>query len=67
MIKYERADCQLIPGDNVDAEVYKQHFGICSLDNCPLSTNAPQSDLNLNGIGDSCEEATSCGNGRIDL
>ena len=60
MIKYERADCKLILGENMDTPLYKQHFGICSLDNCPLISNASQSDLNLNGIGDSCEETSSC-------
>lgn len=71
LIRYERADCKLIPGENVDEQRYTQHFGVCSLDNCPLVSNADQSDLNANGKGDSCEKEeeqpkSECGNGKID-
>jgi hypothetical protein len=34
-------------------------LGVCSLDNCPFAENNNQSDLNNNGIGDSCEEDMS--------
>ncbi len=55
MVLYERADCKLIVGDTIDSGAYQQHFGVCSLDNCPLTPNTEQQDLNLNGIGDVCE------------
>ena len=67
MILYEKSDCSLIVGDNVDEELYLKHFGICSLDNCPFGYNPDQSDLNLNGIGDICESNLQiCGNGIVD-
>ncbi len=66
MVLYERADCKLIVGDTIDSGAYQQHFGVCSLDNCPLTPNTEQQDLNLNGIGDVCENTPLlCWNGEI--
>ena len=67
MILYEREDCKLIIGENVDTKRYQQHFWVCSLDNCPFAPNKDQIDINLNGVGDQCEEwKSSCWDGKID-
>ena len=67
MILYERDDCKLIIGENVDKRRYQQHFWVCSLDNCPFNANKDQIDINLNGVGDQCEEwKSSCWDGKID-
>lgn len=50
LIKYEKSDCSLIPGENVNQNLYQQHFGVCALDNCPFVYNKDQADLNNNGI-----------------
>lgn len=52
---YEKEDCQFSVGENVNSQLYQQHFGVCSLDNCPFISNSEQRDLNANGIGDVCE------------
>ena len=67
MVYYERPDCKLIVGDNIDQPRYSAHFWICSLDNCPIEVNTDQDDLNANGIGDICEQKDpDCWNGVID-
>ena len=67
LIKYEKSDCSLIPGENVNQNLYQQHFGVCALDNCPFVYNKDQADLNNNGIWDVCEELTpKCWDGKID-
>lgn len=67
MINYEKSDCSLIPGENVNQNLYQQHFWVCALDNCPFIHNKDQSDLNNNGIWDACESATpKCWDGKID-
>lgn len=50
LIKYEKSDCSFIPGENVNQNLYQQHFGVCALDNCPFVYNKDQADLNNNGI-----------------
>ena len=67
LIQYEKADCSLIPGENVNHNIYQQHFWVCSLDNCPFVYNKDQADLNNNGIWDACEnQAPKCWDGKID-
>lgn len=67
MINYEKDDCSLIPWENVNQNLYQQHFGICSLDNCPFVYNKDQADLNNNGIWDVCEaQAPKCWDQKID-
>ena len=67
LIKYEKSDCSLIPGENVNQNLYQQHFGVCALDNCPFVYNKDQADLNNNGIWDACEDlAPKCWDGKID-
>ena len=64
LIKYEKSDCSLIPGENVNQNLYQQH---CALDNCPFVYNKDQADLNNNGIWDACEDlAPKCWDGKID-
>lgn len=62
----ENVDCSLVPGDNVNMNLYNQHFWVCSLDNCPLESNPDQIDLNANGVWDSCEWKSACWDGKID-
>ena len=50
MIIKDNSDCSLVPGDNVNLNLYNQHFGVCSLDNCPFDANPDQADLNANGV-----------------
>lgn len=67
LIQYEKPDCSLIPGENVNHNIYQQHFWVCSLDNCPFVYNKDQADLNNNGIWDACEnQAPKCWDGKID-
>jgi hypothetical protein len=42
----------------VNGEVIKKHIGVCTLDNCPFTSNSNQSDINNNGIGEVCEAFT---------
>lgn len=66
LIQYEKPDCSLIPGENVNHNIYQQHFWVCSLDNCPFVYNKDQADLNNNGIWDACEnQAPKCWDGKI--
>ncbi|MDR0859505.1 MAG: thrombospondin type 3 repeat-containing protein [Candidatus Peribacteria bacterium] len=57
LIQYEKADCSY-DSENIDEEILRKHFGVCSLDNCPFALNSDQVDLNNNGIGDLCESRT---------
>ena len=57
LILYEKADCSYT-ADNINQETFKKHIGVCSLDNCPFNSNANQTDLNNNGVGDICEDLT---------
>ncbi|MDR2416022.1 MAG: thrombospondin type 3 repeat-containing protein [Candidatus Peribacteria bacterium] len=54
MISSEKADCSY-DADNVNGEVLKKHIGVCTLDNCPFTSNSNQADINNTGIGDVCE------------
>lgn len=50
LILFEKPSCELVLGENVNANLYRQHFGVCSLDNCPFAKNIDQTDANTNGI-----------------
>lgn len=65
MVIKENSDCSLVPGDNVNLNLYNQHFGVCSLDNCPFDANPDQADLNANGVWDVCEWKSACWDGKI--
>ena len=54
IISHENKDCS-ITGDNVNLEILKKQFWVCSLDDCPFTANLDQSDLNNNWIWDVCE------------
>lgn len=54
IIRYETEDCSYT-ADNLNVDLLRQHVGVCSLDNCPFTTNPDQRDLNNNGIGDVCD------------
>ena len=66
MISFETENCEFIVWDNVDEDLYKQHFWVCSLDNCPFISNWNQNDLNNNWVWDVCEWATTCWNKQVD-
>lgn len=52
-------NCRLRPAI-VNIDLLQEHVdGVCSLDNCPFVINDTQNDLNLNNIGDSCEQEIS--------
>ncbi|MDR0651053.1 MAG: thrombospondin type 3 repeat-containing protein [Candidatus Peribacteria bacterium] len=40
----------------MNGEVFKKHIGVCTLDNCPFTSNSDQIDINNTGIGDVCED-----------
>ncbi|GHW02248.1 hypothetical protein AGMMS50249_0340 [candidate division SR1 bacterium] len=58
LILKENDDCSF-DDKNVDLDVLKRHFGVCSLDNCPFTSNNNQYDGAGNGIGDACEIQTA--------
>ena len=58
IITKENRDCS-ITSDNLNVEIIRKQFGVCSLDNCPFDTNEDQKDMNNNGIWDVCESSMS--------
>ena len=54
IITKENADCS-INSQNINYEIFRKEFWVCSLDNCPFQINSDQSDLNNNGIGEACD------------
>ena len=54
IISRENKDCS-VTIDNVNVEILKKQFWVCSLDDCPFTKNLDQSDLNNNWIWDVCE------------
>ena len=56
IISYENKNC-FISADSIDVNIFKRQFGVCSLDNCPFSSNSNQSDLNNDWIGDVCGDS----------
>ena len=54
IIKYENSDCS-ITTDNINYDIFLSHKNICSLDNCPISDNLMQLDVNNNWFWDSCD------------
>ena len=49
----ENRNCS-IGSDNVNINLLKQQFWVCSLDNCPFDVNSDQLDLNNDWVGDAC-------------
>ena len=54
IISHENKDCS-ISADNINVNIFKQQFWVCSLDDCPFVSNPEQADLNNNGIWEICE------------
>jgi len=54
IITHENQDCS-ITVDNVNVEILRKQFWVCSLDNSPFVENPNQSDLNNNEIWDAWE------------
>lgn len=56
LIFFEYEDCR-IDQWNINPEVLAEHHKwLCNLDNCPFTSNPDQLDLNVNFIGDVCED-----------
>jgi len=56
VITQESLDCS-ISSENVDLDLLRKHLnGVCLLDNCPFVINSDQLDINLDFVGDLCEE-----------
>jgi hypothetical protein len=56
LILFEQEDCR-IDRTNINPETLALHQqGLCTLDNCPFLSNSDQRDINLNMIGDVCED-----------
>jgi len=58
IITHENKDCWITSG-NINLEILKKEFWVCSLDNCPFNENWDQSDLNNNWIWNICEDRMS--------
>ena len=54
IITKENSDCS-INSNNINYEIFKKEFWVCSLDNCPFQENSDQSDLNNNWIWEVCD------------
>ena len=54
IIKYENLDCS-ITSENINWDIFLSHKNVCSLDNCPISANESQLDVNNNWFGDACD------------
>ena len=57
IITRENSDCS-ISSNNINVDIFKQQFWVCSLDDCPFNSNPDQSDLNNNWIWELCEATT---------
>ena len=57
LIVKENKDCSISP-DNINVEILRKEFWVCSLDNCPFDWNEDQVDMNNNWIWDVCESST---------
>ena len=58
IINRENKDCS-ITSSNINVEILRKQFWVCSLDNCPFGANEDQTDLNNNGVWDVCESSMS--------
>ena len=58
LITHENKDCS-ITANNINIEVLKRQFWICSLDNCPFDWNEDQLDMNNNWVWEMCESRMS--------
>ena len=66
----ENKDCS-INSSNINGDLFKQQFWVCSLDNCPFDSNSNQTDLDNDWVGDICRDwmfdlMWSSGNGMLD-
>jgi len=59
LILYENKNCS-INENNINSERLNEEFELAkkwwNIDNCPFKSNPDQTDSNLNGIGDSCDQ-----------
>ena len=58
LLLYENKDCSIWE-NNVNSNILKKWLWVCSLDNCPFTSNSDQSDLNNNWIWEVCENSLS--------
>ena len=58
IILHENKDCSVWK-NNVNTDLLKKELWVCSLDNCPFTSNPDQADLNNNWIWDTCEDIIS--------
>ena len=70
LIKFENEDCSFSTSEystadwwgsskngwNIDLDVLRKSLGVCSLDNCPFTSNSSQTDLNNNWVWEVCED-----------